>query len=298
MGWQDRDYASPGRRDVSAWGPAPTGILRGRSIVTSLIVINVAVYVLQSLDPFNVIFGLGAMQAAAVMRGDVWRLVTAQYLHGSALHLFVNMLGLHFLGRPLERIWSARRFLVIYTLCGVAGNVFFTVLASRDIINPYTPAVGASGSIYGLLGIAAVLFPTATVYVYFVAPFRIRTAVLVFAGLSVLMILLRGHNYGGEACHLAGLVFGAWWAKWGEVWWDRSEWRIPGLNTQRRRAGRGAFAAKMEQRRQDEMTIDHILKKVSDDGIASLTEKEKRELQEASERQRAREAGLGRVDRL
>ncbi|MHC4698660.1 MAG: rhomboid family intramembrane serine protease, partial [Planctomycetota bacterium] len=181
-----------------------------------------------------------------------------------------------------------------------AGNIFYTILGSRGVIHPQMPAVGASGCIYGLLGIVAVLFPHATVYIYFLFPLKIRTAAYIFGGIAVFSILERGTNYGGEACHLAGLVFGVWWAMKGDAWWSSTQWRIPAKPRRTRRAKprpRG-FSAGVAQRRQDEETIDKILRKVYDGGIHSLTDGEKRALQEATDRQRQREREAGRTDRL
>lgn len=306
MGWQDRDYARGGGSYRPTWTSGPVGGLGGRSIVTTLIVINVAIYLLgqMSAGTQNFLFGFGAMQGEAVLHGQLWRLITAQYLHGGTGHLFINMLVLHFLGRPLERIWSPKKFFVVYTLCGLFGNVFYTVLGARGWIHPQMPAVGASGSINGLLGIVAVLFPTATVYVYFLFPIRIRTAAFIFGGIAVLKVLQKGNNYGGEACHLAGLVFGVWWAMKGDAWWagrgsaSRTRWRWPNLRVPSLRSKPKGFAGKIAQRREDQETIDGILKKVYNGGIHSLTASEKRALQDATERQRQRDAEAGRVDRL
>ena len=308
MGWQDRDYARRGPAPGPAWSTGPSRAIGRHSIVTILIIINVVVFV-----PFylrmtlgDYIFAFGAMQARAVMHGQIWRLITAQYLHAGTGHLLLNMIGLHFLGRPLERMWSPRKFFIIYTLCGLIGNVFYTILGARGVIDPQMPAVGASGSIYGLLGIVAVMFPTATVYVYFLFPIRIRTAALIFGGIALLTVLGRGANYGGEACHLAGLVFGVWWAMKGDRWWatrgsatwSRMTSRSPRPARRVRAAKPRGFEARVAERRADAETIDRILKKVYDGGIHGLTEAEKRALQEATERQRQRDRDAGRVDQL
>lgn len=297
MGWQDRDYARASAGP--SWSAARPGRLIGGSIVTTLIVINVGIYVIAHFSPTlkDYFFELGAMQARAVMHGHLWRLFTAQYLHADMWHLFVNMLVLHFLGRTLERLWTAKKFFSVYTLCGLFGNIFYTILGARGVIDPSIPAVGASGCIYGLLGIVAVLFPQATVYIYFLFPMKIRTAAMIFAGISLLTILERGSNYGGEACHLSGLIFGVWWAMKGDAWWSRTQWSIPGFSKLRRTKPKG-FQAKVVQRRADEETIDRILKKVYDGGIHSLTEKEKNELQDATERRKQHETKMGRIDRI
>lgn len=202
----------------------------GYSIVTVLIVINVVIFVLQASSPqwHRVIYGFGALQTLAVVKGlEYWRLLTAQYLHASVLHLALNMIALHFLGRPLERMWSARKFFAVYTACGLAGNIFFAVLGAKGVIDPRQAAVGASGSIYGLLGIVAVLFPRAEVYVYYLFPVKIRVAALVLGAIAFMSVIERGSNYGGEACHLAGLAFGVWWALHGDEWWRNTEWALP-----------------------------------------------------------------------
>lgn len=289
MGWQDREYARP---SVRRFRPQGLRFLRGHSVVTILIVINVAIYVLGGFGGLlqKWIYGLGVLQAEAVLDGQVWRLLTAQYLHANTFHLFLNMLGLHFLGRPLEQMWSPRRFLGIYTACGLAGNVFYTFLAWRHVIDPTHFAVGASGCIYGLLGIVAVLFPQATVFVYFLFPIKIRTAATIFGLIAILRVVLRGENYGGEACHFAGLIFGVWWAMHGQDWWDHSEWRW-----KRRRHAPvrrvETFQQRMADQRADHALIDEILRKVHENGMQSLSERERRSLQEATERQRRRDDG-------
>ncbi len=310
MGWQDRDYARASPHHGGAYRTGPGMRPGGRSIVTTLIVINVAVFALgalvpavgralagyQTISPQGAIphYGYAEMWAEGVMRGQVWRLITAQYLHAGVFHLFINMFVLHFLGRPLERMWSARRFFAVYTLAGLCGNVFYTVLATRGVIEMWMPAVGASGCIYGLLGIVAVLFPSATVYVYFLFPIKIRTAAYIFGGIAVFTIMVRGSNFGGEACHLAGLVFGVWWAMKGEGWWRRSQWRLPRFGGRFRRskprAKPGVYTGDVAQRRQDADTIDRILRKVYDGGIHSLSASERTALQEATKRQQDRDA--------
>ena len=117
-------------------------------------------------------------------------------------------------------------------------------------------------------------------------------------GLLGLNLFNRGSNAGGDACHLAGLAFGAWWAWRGEIWWRGTQWRMPRGRARVRKVQRGGFAAKVEQRREDVETIDRILKKVYEGGIHSLSDREKQALQAATERQRQREADAGRVDRL
>lgn len=315
MGWQDRDYAAGHSPVRPVWSTGPSRASGGRSIVTTLIVINVVIFVLEELFPsvstllqgrqgrnlfggLAIQSGIAELRADLVMHGQIWRLVTAQYLHGGLGHVFINMLVLHFLGRSLEQMWSARKFFGVYTACGVCGNVFYTILAWQGVIPTWMPAVGASGCIYGLLGVVAVLFPHATVYIYFLFPIKIRTAAFIFGGIALLRVITGGENFGGEACHLAGLVFGVWWAMKGDAWWSSTGWHLPRVLSRAQAPKVRDFSARVEQRREDAETIDRILKKVYEGGIHSLSEREKRTLQDATERQRARDRDAGRIDRL
>lgn len=299
MSWEDREYARAG--DYVAQRGAPYRTYgRPRSVVTTLIVINVVVYILcvmssghRGVVGYSPIFRWGAMVSELVLHGQIWRLVTSDYLHANNMHIFMNMLGLYFLGRPLEQLWGARKFFAVYTIAGVLGSAFYMILTLTGWLESGV-AVGASGCVLGLLGAAAALFPHAEVYIYFLFPVKIRIVALVLGGYYVLNVFQGGNNAGGDACHLAGLAFGVWWAVRGDRWW--AGYRRRGRITPTMPAT--GFRRRIAQRRADAELIDRILSKVHAAGVASLTEREKQALTEATARQQAEEKRYGRVDRL
>lgn len=329
MGWQERDYA---REPVGRHGPRfgrGGGGLWGGSIVKRLLVANIAMFLLCTLTPSGRwIQGSDArlvpvrtpdgavgvalvrqpgwfeMITTQVLHGQVWRLVTSQYLHAGQFHIFANMIGLYFLGQALERVWGNKKFFVIYTVAGICGNLALMLAGIVGWIPPDVPAVGASGCILGLLGAAAVMFPHAEVYIYMLFPIKIRTAAIAFAAMYAFNVYNRGQNYGGDLCHLAGLAFGAWWAWRGERWWatrgfDAAQRRVhPPQGSWWSGMGKGAWRRRVERRAADEEVVDRILAKVREGGIETLTDVEKRTLLEATERLRQEEARNGRVDRL
>ncbi|HEY0359270.1 MAG TPA: rhomboid family intramembrane serine protease [Mycobacteriales bacterium] len=81
-----------------------------------------------------------------VAAGEFYRLLTAGFLHYGLLHLALNMYALWLLGRECERLLGRWRFLALYLLAGIGGSVAVYCFAP----NAFT--VGASGSIFGLLG--------------------------------------------------------------------------------------------------------------------------------------------------
>jgi len=83
---------------------------------------------------------------------ELWRLITAMFIHGDILHLFSNMIGLLLFGATLENNLSKFKFLAIYFISGLIGNIFSLILLPINTIS-----LGASGGVFGLIGAAFVL---------------------------------------------------------------------------------------------------------------------------------------------
>jgi rhomboid protease GluP len=81
---------------------------------------------------------------AAIDAGQLWRLLTPIWLHASILHIGFNMYALVIFGPGLERQYGHERFLLLYLLSGIAGNVFSFLFTSAA-------SLGASTSIFGLI---------------------------------------------------------------------------------------------------------------------------------------------------
>ncbi len=92
---------------------------------------------------FMLIFG--AKYNPLITAGEWWRLLTAAFLHFGLLHLLANCFALYQLGPAIERFFGRDRFLVIYLLAGLYGNVASYLLAD-------SLSAGASGAVLGLLG--------------------------------------------------------------------------------------------------------------------------------------------------
>jgi hypothetical protein len=128
-----------------------------------------------------------------------------------------------------------------------------------------------------MLAACAILFPQFVVFFFiFPVPIRIATVVLTFA--YFLIVITRGDNAGGNACHLAGMAAGAAYVLSGP--W-RSKLKI------RKTAGQ-RWEKKMAEQRNLQIELDRILDKVHKSGIHSLTSKEKRTLKKATKAEQMR----------
>lgn len=92
---------------------------------------------------------LGSAQGAALLRGEVWRLFTASWLHGSLLHLGFNMWAARSLIQLQRQLLGSARAINIWLLSGAGGMVAASLFSSGT-------TVGASTSIFGLGGALAV----------------------------------------------------------------------------------------------------------------------------------------------
>ncbi len=225
-----------------------------------------------------------------------WGVVTYMFLHGDLWHLLMNMLVLFFFGPPLEQRWGSSRFLKYYFICGLGGAALSFVFAFD------TSVIGASAAIYGLMLAFAWYWPNAPIYFWGIFPIKAKYLVGFFFVLTFFSAV--GGAAGGVAhfAHLGGLLAGLIYLRTDGKWGDglnslKKAARVERLaivpredkgqeqaEGSRRRTSRRAGATMEEKELLDE--VDRILDKISDSGISSLTDDERRVLDEVSRRRR------------
>ena len=103
-----------------------------------------------SLNALDDLIASGALHRESVMAGQIWRLLSATFMHANAGHLVGNLLMLYILGMANEHGYGCFQFLGLYVLSGIGGSLFSLLGAQVS--------VGASGAIFGLVGAIVVLF--------------------------------------------------------------------------------------------------------------------------------------------
>ncbi len=111
-----------------------------------LIVINILVF-LSSIVYGDFTHGYANNYVQIFTYNEYYRLITSMFLHGSIIHIGFNMYALYILGPVVERYYGKSKFLLIYFVSGILGNLFSCLFASK-----ITFSLGASGAIFGLLG--------------------------------------------------------------------------------------------------------------------------------------------------
>jgi len=140
----------------------------------------------------NAHFGLFAPYGDLAHDHQWWRLVTAMFLHASILHIGFNMYALWVIGTPVEQYLGKARYLGLYFVSGLAGS------AGALLQSPFTPVLGASGAIFGILGAMMVLEWQVT------GRLAGQAAGLVAINLG-LSFVIPGISWGG---HVGGLIGG------------------------------------------------------------------------------------------
>ncbi len=137
----------------------------------------------------------GAKVNSNILAGEYWRFLTPVFLHAGIMHLLINCYSLYAIGVSVEKIFGRPRFLAVYFIAGVLGNLLSFMFSPN-------PGVGASGAIFGLLG--------ALLYFGLERPALFRR----FFGNSILITIVINLTYGFSAsgidnfAHIGGLIGG------------------------------------------------------------------------------------------
>jgi membrane associated rhomboid family serine protease len=137
------------------------GQVRGARPIVTMWIIGVCIvsYVLQLAIPgWTQRWWFAPIQGAS----EPWRMVTATFLHSptSIFHIVFNMVALWSVGPFLESTLGRGRYITLYLVSAVGGSVGAVVLAPLGPGTDWwvTPAVGASGAVFGLFGAVFVVF--------------------------------------------------------------------------------------------------------------------------------------------
>ncbi|MGZ3899299.1 MAG: rhomboid family intramembrane serine protease [Bacteroidia bacterium] len=216
----------------------------GLPVVTkNIIIINVIMFVLtfvlekQNISLFDY-FGLHHHLAPAF---KPHQFITYIFMHGGFTHLLFNMIGVYMFGQVLEQLWGPKRYLIFYIVTGLGAALAqylimnYKVMHNMDLFNSaisqaIDPAeradyihqkyayiasldadviVGASGSLFGLLGAFGMLFPNQMLYIYFLFPVKAKWLVIAYGAFELFSGISNDPNDNiAHFAHLGGLFVG------------------------------------------------------------------------------------------
>ena len=295
----DRNYMRGGARDDFDRS--------GLTALYGLIVVNILFFLLLPSARHPEL----CLSMPGIRQGLYWEVVTAMFMHANFWHILFNMYSLYLFGGMIAPRLGAKRFLALYFTAGIAGNLLW--LASESFAGPAGLLLGASGAVMGVIAASAMMEPDVRLFILFIPyPVKLRTMAMVFFGLDVFNEIFAGPAAGvAYLAHIGGFLVGAAFAAVffkGFVRWNPFSFLTGGgraprgwgggpraqgnpppgwayTTTDAPRPNPGSFS---RGGRVSQQELDHLLDKISRDGINSLTEEELARLRLAREQMRGR----------
>ena len=235
-----------------------------------------------------------------MIHGEVWRLVTAAFLHSTLTpwHIIMNMFVLYWAGNEVEDLRGSREFLMFYLVATIFSSVVYTA-TMLPLPIPHV-AVGASGAVTAVLVLFACHYPNRTLLLMFVIPIPAWLLVVLLVGHDLLSWMGQTGSQIAVTAHLGGALFGFLYYKFhwqlsgifsGLTAWKKKRARPP-LRIYREDEPAAVVArvpAEHEIDEHFEAKLDAVLEKMNLVGKDNLTESEKEILLRASEIYRRRQ---------
>jgi membrane associated rhomboid family serine protease len=288
----------------SVFPPVIKGLILANVIVWFLFDFLLRPFTLSGVPVFQILAGYLALWPIGP-NFYPWQLLTYMFMHAGFLHIFFNMLALWMFGMELENVWGSKKFLIYYLMCGIGGGL--SNLLVGYLMGQGAPTVGASGAIFGVLLAFGMLFPNRLIYIYFFLPMRAKYLVILWIGLELMYGVTGTADGVAHFAHLGGafvgfiymavdlnlIPFRTWVeglkreAPQGSMDSPRVRRHDPPIQDAQFYDIHSGRAMRHDQFGSQEVTqevIDAILDKISTGGYQSLSDEEKRILNEASKR--------------
>ena len=181
------------------------------SVNSNLILVNLIVFFLFSVLLFTQTIAIDsiAIKPSNVFQGKyLWTFLTSMFMHAGFFHLFANMFSLFFIGSLVEKLLGRKRYFCFYMISGIFASLFFVLVSYFFQVDFNAFAVGASGALFGLIGLLMFLTPDLPVYIMLI-PIPVK---MKYAAPGILVVLwlisVTGGIPIGNTAHLGGLISG------------------------------------------------------------------------------------------
>ncbi len=176
--------------------------------IERIVLVNAFMFLVRVAAPSFTI-GFLALTPAYVLQMP-WAFLSSMFVHDDFMHIFVNMFfGVMMFGSYLEQLIGRREFIRTYFLGGLAaGLLYVAVSLAFGLPDPRTPAIGASGAVYAIIGALVMLRPNMRIYLYFLFPIPLWMFASFYMLYSMFVIPLGATGGVAVTAHLGGLIFG------------------------------------------------------------------------------------------
>ncbi|XP_068733475.1 presenilin-associated rhomboid-like protein, mitochondrial [Montipora capricornis] len=218
--------ASPKQFDIrnmlNKWWNSLSG---GSKTALVIIFLNTTVFFLWQIPSMQLVMIKWFTMSAT--SGPSIRLLTSAFSHMDFWHLAVNMFVLWSFAPPIEALLGKEQFIAFYITGGVFAS--FASTAYRVAMSNFLGvSLGASGALLSVLALVCIHHPDARLSLVFLPffTFSASTGLLSIVGLDLAGLIMRWQFF-DHAAHLGGVLFGAWYLKFGHLYlWDKRWWLV------------------------------------------------------------------------
>lgn len=262
-------------RFTRSWAPSQ------RIVLFTLVGLNAAAFIIQlALTSWNRDFVLEylGLSDRGISQAYAWQFFTAPLLYNNVWHFAGNILVLYFIGRDVETIIGQRQFLFLYLFGAFSGELGHLFLMPSDCI-----LFAAGGGVAAIFAAYATILPELeiTTLLLFMVPVRmkIRRLAQIALVLAIALLLFDRNGSVGHSAFLGGALAGWFYAHllgFGRI-----------SRLQRAVCQRRSEAARIRSLSANQFVaeeIDPLLEKISRQGLASLSRRERRLLEQARQK--------------
>ena len=185
-------------------------------VVKALIITNGIMFLMEMSSGNSLIAGLalwpwqtnsGLFVRVGQPHFQIFQLLTYAFLHGSFMHILLNMYALWLFGSRMENTWGSRTFAVYYFFCVFGADLVQLFVATLS--GGHYPTIGASGGVFGLLLAFGMTYPNEVLMLVF-PPVALQAKWFVtIYGAIELWAGVTGTEAGvAHFAHLGGMLFG------------------------------------------------------------------------------------------
>lgn len=171
--------------------------------VRSIIIINIVVYIigvilLRMEFPLYDLFGLSYIFSE---NHSTFQFLTSLFIHGGILHLVFNMIVFLSLGGIVEDFFG-KKFIWFYLLCGIGAALAQMLFDQNSIL------IGASGSIYGVISVFALIKPNDKLLLFFIIPIKSGILIPLLIVYEIYASIFSVDSGVGHVAHIGGAFVG------------------------------------------------------------------------------------------
>jgi len=163
-------------------------------------------------DFLNYIFYNYGFSLQNILDGKLETFLTSIFLHGDASHLILNMVALFFFGRVVELELGRKKFLVIFFVSAIVGNLAVLTTTFLGFGAAVVPTIGASAAIFGLVGTGMLVKPFEFVFYPYLIPVPLILVALLYTLYNLaeffLVITVGTTSNISYVSHIGGLITG------------------------------------------------------------------------------------------